>query len=84
MIALRRLALTAAIGAGIIALAALLRGQYPRVLASYWQGQLETVPDHQARALLGQIGGLGDPGIPVLVEALGSQRESVARAAKRA
>ena len=83
MRALHRLLLTAAIAGAILALAALLRAQYPRLLARHWRGQLDTVPDDQARALLGQIGNLGEPGIPVLVEALGSQRESVAGAAKQ-
>lgn len=50
-------------------------------LAEYYRGQLESVPDEQAPGMLRMTAQLGDSGIPVLVEALGSQRTAVSRAA---
>jgi len=79
----RALLLTLVIAAGLIAAVAGLRGQYARFLAAHWRGWLETVPDERAPVLVGGIAKLGEPGIPVLVEAMGSKRESVASSGKR-
>jgi len=79
----RALGLTLAIAAGLLALATGLRVQYTQWLAEHWRKQLETVPDDQAAQLLHQVAELGEPGIPVLVEALGSQRQSVAKCGRR-
>jgi hypothetical protein len=80
----KTLLVTLAMTAGLLALMVGLRGQYARLAAEHWRSQLDTVPDDQARVLLRQVAELGEPGIPVLVEALGSQRESVAREGKQA
>ena len=79
----KALLLTVAMTAGLLALMVGLRGQYARLAAEHWRGQLNTVPDGRADVLLREVAELGEPGIPVLVEALGSERESVARAGKR-
>jgi hypothetical protein len=78
--ALRR---TLIIMAGLVVLAATLQVHYPRFLAARWRNRLQTVPDDRAAVLLEGAARLGDPGIPVLVEALGSDRERVAAAGKR-
>jgi hypothetical protein len=80
----KALLLTLAMTAGLLVLLVGLRGQYARLAAALWLGQLKTVPDDRARILLRQVAELGEPGIPVLVEALGSERESVAQAGKQA
>jgi len=79
----RAVLLTLTITAGLVALVGVLRGQYARFLAVHWRNRLETVPDERADALVEAVAQLGEPGIPVLVEALGSERESVAGGAKR-
>lgn len=80
----RRAALvTLGIAAGLIAAAVGLRGPYTRFLARHWQKRLATVPDNRAGTLVEGVARLGEPGIPVLVEALGSERESVAQAGRR-
>jgi len=79
----RSLLLMLAVTAGLIAMVFGLRGQYARFVAEHWRGQLETVPDERAMGLLRGAAQLGEPGIPVLVEALGSRRERVARDGKR-
>ena len=78
----RALKLTLAMTVGVVALLIALRGPSARLAAEHWRKQLDSVPDRRAADLLARVGELGRPGIPVLVEALGSQRESVARAAK--
>ncbi len=80
----KALLVTLAMAAGLLALVVGLRGQYARLAAEHWRRQLNTVPDDRAGILLRQVAELGEPGIPVLVEALGSERESVARAGKQA
>lgn len=80
----KALLVTLAMTAGLLAMVVGLRGQYPKLAAEHWRRQLDTVPDEQAAILLSQVAELGEPGIPVLVEALGSERESVARAGKHA
>lgn len=54
----------------------------PRVLARRWQSQLATMPSDKVDAHLHKIAALGDVGIVVLVDALSSKRESVARGAQ--
>jgi len=79
----RLLLLCLALTAALLALAVALRPWYAQVVAEHWRAQLKTVPDQRAEILLRKVAALGEPGIPVLVEALGSQRESVAGAANR-
>lgn len=79
----RALGLTLALSTGLAALVLGLRGPYARFLAAHWRQQLETVPDDRALTLLNAVAELGEPGIPVLVEALGSERKSVAGSGKR-
>ena len=55
---------------------------YPRLAASYWRNQLTDAPAERVEVILGQLAELDDAGTAVLVEALGSEREVVARAAK--
>ncbi len=51
-------------------------------LAAHWQQSLETVSDDRAEMLVASAAGLGRPGLPVLVAALGSPREIVASAGR--
>jgi HEAT repeat protein len=53
-----------------------------RVLATHWRQSLKTVPDDRAEMLVASAARLGRPGLPVLVAALGSQRESVSSAGR--
>jgi len=79
----RPLLITLAMVAGLVALLVGLWEPFGNMAAEHWRKQLQTVPDENAKALLEQVATLGEPGIPVLVEALGSSRESVARAARK-
>ena len=54
----------------------------PRILASQWQQGLETVADERAEMLVASAARLGRPGLPVLVAALKSPRESVSSAGR--
>ena len=56
---------------------------YPRCAASYWRRQLDDAPEERVEVILDRITELDEAGIPVLVDALGSERETVALAAKR-
>ena len=80
----RALLLTLAFTAGLVGLASGLRGHYDRFLAEHYRRQLDTVPDDRAETLIKQVAQLEEAGIPVLVEALGSERKSVAVIGKRA
>ncbi len=51
-------------------------------LAEYYRCQLDSVTDEQAPGMLQMTAQLGKSGIPVLVEALGSQRTAISRAAE--
>jgi len=53
-----------------------------RILAAQWTRSLDTVADDQAEMLVGSAARLGRPGLPVLVAALGSPRESVSSAGR--
>jgi hypothetical protein len=56
---------------------------YTRIMATYWQQQLDAAPDDGVEIVIRQIAELNKMGIPILVEALGSERECVAQAAKQ-
>jgi hypothetical protein len=77
----KALSVTLLLTAGLVALAIALRGPYARLAAEHWRRELATVSDRRADQLLRQVADLGDAGIPILVEALGAERESVAKAA---
>ena len=79
----RALLLGLIMAAGMVALVAGLRGQSAQFMAEHWRAKLNQVPDDRVSVLLESVAELGEPGIPVLVEAFGSQRESVARAGKQ-
>ncbi len=79
----RTLRLVLGITAGLVVLAVAAWSQYPRFLAAHWRSRLATVPDERAAVLVEGVARLGEPGIPVLVDALGSERESVATAGSR-
>ena len=51
------------------------------LMARYWSGQLESMPDELVVAHLEQIADLGDAGTSVMVEALGSERAVLSSAA---
>ncbi len=51
------------------------------LMARYWQGQLESIPDDRVVVQLAQIAELDDAASSVLVEALGSRREVLSSAA---
>lgn len=69
----------------VILLAALakLTPRPKQVLAHQRQSELKTAADDEVLPLLREIADLGDAGIGVLVESLGSQREVVARGSQR-
>ena len=79
----RALLLGLIMAAGLIALVAGFRGHFARLMAEHWQAKLNRVSDDRVPVLLAAVAELGEPGIPVLVEAFGSRRESVARAGKQ-
>jgi hypothetical protein len=54
-----------------------------RITSTYWRQQLEVTPDDGVEIVIRRIAELDTAGVPVLVEALGSNRESVALAAKQ-
>lgn len=68
---------------GLVVLALAFRGPYDRMVAWQLGQQLATIPDDRASGLLGQAVELGIAGVPVLAEALGSDRDCVALAARR-
>ncbi|HYW81545.1 MAG TPA: HEAT repeat domain-containing protein [Thermoguttaceae bacterium] len=80
---LKRPLVVLAMTVGLLALVYGLRQPYARYIAKQLRTQLDTVADENAPILLHQAAALEEPGIDVLAEALGSQRESVARAAKQ-
>jgi len=74
--------LVAVMATGLLALLA-VPGLRPRdMLADRWRDQLAEVPDGEALSRMRAIAELGDAGIPVLVEAAGSDRDSVATTAR--
>ena len=79
----RALAWTLALAGALVAAVVGLRRPYASFLARQWRDRLATVPEERVDVLLEGIARLGEPGIPVLVEALGSKRQSVAGGARR-
>ncbi len=67
--------------AGLLAALFAARGPYAYFAASHLRGRLKSVADDRVEQTLRQIAALGEPGVPVLVEALGSDRPGVARSA---
>lgn len=53
-----------------------------RILAAHWSRSLQTVPDDRAEMLVASAARLGKPGLPVLVAALASPRETVSSAGR--
>ncbi len=78
----RRLLTIAALTGVILVLFFAGRHWTSAILAAQWQQSLETIPNDRAEMLVASAAGLGRPGIPVLVAALGSPRESVASAGR--
>ncbi len=83
MKALLRLLILAILVAGVMALMLGLGRYWSPLTVAHWKGQLEAVPDQSAGSLLGRVGSSGDMGIAILVEALASPRERIARAARQ-
>jgi hypothetical protein len=79
----RSLLATVVIAAVLTAFGLMLRGSSTRLLIDHWESQLKTIPDDEVSGLLGRASQLGEPGISVLVTALGSPRPTVSRAAKQ-
>lgn len=79
----RALVITLAITAALISSAIGLRGHYDRYLAQRLGGELDTATDDRVEALLSEIAALDEAGLPVLVEALASERTIVSQAAQR-
>lgn len=52
-------------------------------LAQHWQGEMDIADEARAVALVARVDGLGEAGLPVLVQSLDSSRECVARAARQ-
>jgi hypothetical protein len=56
---------------------------FPMLAAEYWNRQLVDAAPGQIESLIQRIGNLDTHGVPILVEAISSDREAVAQAAKR-
>ena len=61
-----------------------LRGWFGYLAAGHWRPKLDDVPAEQAELLARPMARLGKPGIEALVDAMGSEREAAATAARRA
>ncbi len=61
-----------------------LRGPFGSLIANHWRNQLDEATAERAELMAGRMAQLGTPGIRALVDALGSDREQVASAARRA
>ncbi|MFW5693022.1 MAG: hypothetical protein ACOCWL_02290, partial [Thermoguttaceae bacterium] len=61
-----------------------LRVPFGYLAAGHWRRQLAEAPAGRAEALAAQLAQLGKPGVEALVDALGSEREVTASAARRA
>lgn len=82
-IGLRRVMLfTLVVTAALAAAVYTKRGAWTQQLARRWQAELDHASPEEVTLLLHQLSCLGNTGIPSLVAAMGSQRESVARAGK--
>jgi hypothetical protein len=76
------LLLTLALAGVLVGLAAAVRQPLSRLLARHLGSELQTAPDGQVDSRLRRIAQMGKPGIPVLIEALGSERTMVAQGAR--
>jgi hypothetical protein len=79
----RNILLGLLVTAGLLAAGFGLRCLFNIEPESPWQYRLETVSDEAVPALLRQLAGMGESGVPVLVAALDSQRQNVAAGADR-
>jgi hypothetical protein len=78
------LLLTAATAGMVAGWMALARHPLPNLLAQRLGDELQAAPQSQVEWRVRQIAQMGEPGIPVLVAALGSERTVVADAAREA
>jgi hypothetical protein len=78
-----RLLGVALLAMGLIRLTAVLWGRSAGFVADTWRNELERAPDDRVDAILARIATLGDDAIPVLADALGSDRDVVAQVARR-
>ena len=78
----RRLTTILAMTAAILTVFFVGRHWATKVLANHWKNSLATVSDDRAEVLVASAARLGRPGIPVLVAALASPRESVSSAGR--
>jgi len=80
----KKAALVAVLAAvAVVGLVVGLRRPALCLAARHWTQKLQSAPDEQIEPLLRQAAAWGEEGVPVLVEALGSGREPVARAGRR-
>ena len=79
-----RLLGVALLAMGLIRLTAVLWSRSGAFVADTWRSELDRAPDDRVDAILARIATLGDEAVPVLADALGSSRDAVAQAAKRA
>lgn len=78
----RRLVVILAMTTVILVVFFLARHCGSHILAAHWQQSLDTVPDDRAEMLVASAARLGRPGLPVLVAAMGSPRQSVSAAGR--
>jgi hypothetical protein len=78
MKALRFLLAVGLLAAGLAGAVVGVRYAYYRIAAAYWRGQIETMPEDVADGVLARVAALGEPGLDVVVEALGSPRKPIA------
>ncbi len=78
----RRLLVLVMVTAAVLGMFFLGQRWVPGILAAHWRKSLTTVSDDRAEMLVAAAARLGRPGIPVLVEAMASPRESVAKAGR--
>jgi len=84
MKALKQLVIVLPLTAMLLGAAFGLARYYAPWMTARWQAQFRATPDPSAEALLGRVADVGDVGIAILVEALGSPRPRIALAARRA
>jgi hypothetical protein len=77
---LRLLLIVGLLAAGLAGAVVGVRYAYYRIAAAYWRGQIETMPENGADDVLARVAALGDSGLDVVVEALGSPRGPIADA----
>ncbi|MCH8044557.1 MAG: HEAT repeat domain-containing protein [Planctomycetes bacterium] len=80
--AARRVLLVLGMAAAMLAAGFALRWWPQRILGKQWQQQLASVPDERALEHCERIASLGDQGTRILVGALASPRQPVARSAR--